>query len=103
QKLVHDHPLVVPGGEAARAAEDLVVVFMLVPLDEAEGVVVELKECYLQAADQQVLIVAWVRNDGCGIRVPRDILEGAAALDLELDCPPTSFTFCDEKHGVRTV
>ena len=81
-----DHPLVVPGREPARLREDVHRVGQLPLLaDVIDRMVVEEQEGAVQPRDDQVLVVARIADDRASVRAARQVLEGPAALHLELD------------------
>ena len=83
EELMEDHPLVVPRGEPAGAAKHLVGLLpggfacrptSFIARDKVYGFVVKEKKRSLEASDDQVLIVARVRNN-CGIALARQVFE----------------------------
>ena len=86
QELVHDEPLVVPRGQPARLGEDRrrVAQVALGP-HVVDRVVVEEQERAVQPGDHQVLVVSRVGDHGRVVGAPRQVLEQAAALDLQLE------------------
>ena len=88
QELVHDHPLVVPAREGARLLEHRRGrTRRWNALHVVDGVVVEQQERGVQPRDDDVLVIATVADDRGVAGVAREVLEEAAALDLELDPP----------------
>jgi hypothetical protein len=59
---VHEHPLVVPRRQPARAAEQLVVAVAPIARQEVDGAVVEEQERRVEARDDQILVVAGGRR-----------------------------------------
>ena len=83
---MHDQPVVVPGREPARLREHVHRVAQAPLLaDVVDRVVVEEQERAMQPGDDHVLVVARIADDRGAVGAARQILEDAAALDLELD------------------
>ena len=86
QELVDDQPVVVPRRQAPRLGEDAGGVGDAARgADVVDRVVVEAQESAVHSRDDQVLVVARVADDGGAVRAARQVLEEAAALDLQLD------------------
>ena len=86
QELVQDQPVVVPGRQPARLREDRHrVARPALRTDVVDGAVVEEQERAVEPGEDQVLVVARVADDRGAVGAARQVLEQAAALDLELD------------------
>jgi hypothetical protein len=95
QELVNDDPLVVVGHNLPRLREDSVGAAARVPrANQVDYAVVELEERGLQAADDDVLIVARVTDDRSSVRVVRvvGIVGAGRRVGDQLDRPrPNGF------------
>ena len=85
QELVDDQPVVVPGGQAARRLEHFGRVADALAAHVVDRAVVEGREGAMHPGDDQVLVVARVADDRRAVRAAGQVLEQAAAFELELD------------------
>ena len=87
QKLVKDHPLVVPQHQATGLDVSIVVWNSgILRSNEIHCVVMKQKTGRMQPGDHDILIIAWVTNDRCIIGwISRQILVLTATFDPKFD------------------
>ena len=80
---MEEEPLVVPGRRAAGRVEHRGLLHAVRP-HGVDGMVVEQEEGAVQAGEDHVLVVSGIARERTHVRGPREVLEEAARLDLEL-------------------